>query len=104
MDCPEGSFMDLEGQQVCKACPPGRFGNDTALGECIRCLAGFAELEENRTECTPCPPGEFAAVRGQVRLPVVSAPIMTCCAADLLHLSAGFCVQRNQRYQLRGLQ
>jgi len=53
-----GITIDWTQEQLCKACPPGRYSNDSSLpnSRCLPCPAGLAAPSKNMTTCEPCAP------------------------------------------------
>jgi len=61
VNCLRGKYQDELHKDVCKACPPGRYGNSSVnnnnVNSCPVCKNGYYQPFESQSSCLKCPDG-----------------------------------------------
>jgi hypothetical protein len=59
IECPVGTFQDMDGQFDCQVCPPNTFASAPGATTCLSCGDGYEVSVAGSNMCNACPAGKF---------------------------------------------
>jgi hypothetical protein len=59
VDCPVGTYQDMDGSFSCQTCAPNTFASSPGSTECVSCGDGYEVASSGSNFCNPCAPGSF---------------------------------------------
>jgi hypothetical protein len=59
IECPVGTYQDMDGQFDCQVCPPNTFASAPGSTQCLSCGDGYEVTVAGSNLCNACPAGKF---------------------------------------------